>query len=335
MFDKLTQAYLPAMDFPIRIVDHDTCSRCGKCYEVCPCGGFTWQKGEFPVPVGFGGFKEACINCHNCITVCPTGAMTVNGSFAIQKGRYKNQLTGKMQLPNPLGDAESPDYESIEDKLSPMEQRIYTRRSNRLFQSKEVPKGLLHRILEAGRFAPSAGNCQPYQFIVITDPAVIRELETRSMSILRLLKNTYLSKNGKRRIWKNLFFSAASYLMVNKFDPRPMTAMEKADNRDGKIYFNAPAVILILKNKNGVSNPDLDAGICCQNMVLTAHDLGLGTCIISLPMVPLSYPLMAGFRKKIGIEYPFEAVTSIAIGYPKGKIDGVVKRDTPKVIWIS
>ena len=110
--------------------------------------------------------------------------------------------------------------------------------------------------------------------------------------------------------------------------------MEKADHENGTMYFNAPAVILILKNTRGISNPDLDAGICCQNMVLAAHSLGLGTCIISLPIEPLNMPLMMGFRKKIGIKSPFLAVTSIAIGYPKGKIDGIVKRDTPPVDWI-
>jgi nitroreductase len=94
-------------------------------------------------------------------------------------------------------------------------------------------------------------------------------------------------------------------------------------------------VILILKDKRGVSNPDLDAGICGQNMVLAAHSLGLGTCYVSLPMDPLSRFLMAGFRKRLGIASPFEAVTSIAIGYAKGKIDSPVKRDTPRVKWIT
>ncbi|MDA8141368.1 MAG: hypothetical protein M0036_22215 [Desulfobacteraceae bacterium] len=48
-------------------------------------------------------------------------------------------------------------------------------------------------------------------------------------------------------------------------------------------------------------------------------------------MAPLSRPLMASFRKRLAIAKPFEAVTSIAIGYPKGKIDRPVKRNTPPV----
>ncbi len=218
--------------------------------------------------------------------------------------------------------------------MTEVEQSIYTRRSNRLFKDKPVPRELLHRILEAGRFAPSAGNCQPYRFIVITNQNVIKEFERRAMRILRLLKNSYLAKNGKRSRVKNLIFSVASYLMINKMDPRPITAMEKADRMDDSLYFNAPVVILILKDRRGVSNPDLDAGICGQNIVLAAHSLGLGTCYVSLPMDPLSRFLMAGFRKRLGIRPPYEAVTSLAVGYAKGKIDGPAVRDTPKVDWI-
>ena len=334
MFDSLKQAYMPDMIFPTRTVDGEKCSRCGRCVETCPCGGFTWTRGDVPVPVGFGGFEQACINCENCVAVCPSGAISLSGSFSIGKGRYRTFLTGNMSVPNPFNQDE-PHYESFENDLTGIERQIYTRRSSRLFKDKEVSKDLLNRILEAGRFAPSAGNCQPYAFVVITNQTVIHELESRAMTVLKLLKNAYLSKNVNRSLWKSLFFSLSSYLMVNKFDPRPITAMDKADRNKGRMYFNAPCVILVLKNKNGVSNPDLDAGICTQNMVLAAHSLGLGSCIVSLPMVPLSYPMMKGFRKKIGIDYPFEAVTSIAIGHPKGKIDGIVERDTPPVTWID
>ncbi|MBI5552434.1 MAG: nitroreductase family protein [Desulfobacterales bacterium] len=334
MLDSFKQAYMPETTFPDRTIDTDKCSRCGRCYETCPAGGFSWTKGEVPVPIGFGGFKQACINCENCMAVCPSGAIALSGSLTIHKGRYKTYLSGHMQPPNPFNQ-EHPDYAVIEKELTEVERMIFTRRSNRLFKDKAVSKDMIHRVLEAGRFAPSAGNGQPYQFIVITRQAVINELESRSMTVLKLLKNTYLNRNGRKKLWKSAFFSASSYLMVNKFDPRPMTAMEKADRNMGRIFFNAPCVILILKQKHGISNPDLDAGICTQNMVLAAHAMGLGTCIVSLPMVPLSYPIMAGFRKKIGIKHPFEAVTSIAIGHPKGKIDGIVARDTPPVTWIE
>ncbi|MFP4039576.1 MAG: nitroreductase family protein [Desulfosudaceae bacterium] len=334
MLDSFKQAYLPEMHFPERHIDESLCTRCGRCYQTCPCYGYRWEKDEVPVPVGYGGFEQACINCGNCLVVCPTDAIIMSGSYDVPAGRYQSLLEKKMAPPEPLPGEKNRSFEDISESLTETERVIYTRRSNRLFKDKEVPPEMLTRLLEAGRFAPSAGNNQPYKFIVMTSQPIIRELERRSMTVLRKMKNMYLSKSGKRSLVKTVIFSVASYFSPNKMDPRPITAMEKADVSDNKIFFDAPAVILILKDKRGISNPDLDVGICAQNMVLAAHSLGLGTCYVSLPMEPLGMPLMAGFRRKIGIPSRYKAVTSIAVGYPRGKIDKPVKRDTPPVHWI-
>lgn len=47
---------------------------------------------------------------------------------------------------------------------------ILKRRSVRRFKEDSVPRSILHRILEAGRWAPSGANLQPWKFIVITKP---------------------------------------------------------------------------------------------------------------------------------------------------------------------
>ncbi|MBS7635946.1 nitroreductase family protein [Candidatus Bathyarchaeota archaeon] len=46
---------------------------------------------------------------------------------------------------------------------------VQARRSIRAYQPTPVPKEKLLRVLEAGRLAPSAGNKQPWHFIVVTD----------------------------------------------------------------------------------------------------------------------------------------------------------------------
>jgi nitroreductase len=53
---------------------------------------------------------------------------------------------------------------------------IYTRRSVRRFEDKEVPEALIKKILKAGMSAPSAGNAQPWRFVVITDKKILKEL---------------------------------------------------------------------------------------------------------------------------------------------------------------
>ena len=53
---------------------------------------------------------------------------------------------------------------------------ITSRRNVRQFSSQPISPDDLDRILEAGRRTPSAGNRQPWDFIVVTDPAVLAEL---------------------------------------------------------------------------------------------------------------------------------------------------------------
>jgi nitroreductase len=53
---------------------------------------------------------------------------------------------------------------------------IRTRRTTRAFLPKDVPEQTIHRILEAGRLAPSARNLQPWHFVVIQDKGMLKQL---------------------------------------------------------------------------------------------------------------------------------------------------------------
>ena len=48
---------------------------------------------------------------------------------------------------------------------------IQERRSIRSYQDTPVPREIMEKILEAGRLAPSAKNCEPWHFIAVTDAA--------------------------------------------------------------------------------------------------------------------------------------------------------------------
>jgi len=63
---------------------------------------------------------------------------------------------------------------------------VQKRRSIRAYESTPVPKALLEKILEAARLSPSAGNVQPWHFIVVTD-AGKRERLAESI-LVRFLK---------------------------------------------------------------------------------------------------------------------------------------------------
>lgn len=57
---------------------------------------------------------------------------------------------------------------------------IKGRRSNRKYKYKEIDHNILIKLLEAARWAPSGGNRQPWQFIVVTDRKKIKMLKMAS-----------------------------------------------------------------------------------------------------------------------------------------------------------
>ena len=53
---------------------------------------------------------------------------------------------------------------------------IKTRRSVRKYKDQPISNGDLKKILEAGRWAPSGANLQPWRFIVIQDKTLIKQI---------------------------------------------------------------------------------------------------------------------------------------------------------------
>jgi nitroreductase len=53
---------------------------------------------------------------------------------------------------------------------------IRTRRSIRKYRTDPVPRELIETVIDAGRLAATGGNKQPWEFVVVTDPAKRAEL---------------------------------------------------------------------------------------------------------------------------------------------------------------
>ena len=56
-------------------------------------------------------------------------------------------------------------------------QFIKSRRSIRKFTDSKVEASQINTVLEAGRWAPSAGNCQPWRFLVVTNRRKIKKFD--------------------------------------------------------------------------------------------------------------------------------------------------------------
>jgi len=115
---------------------------------------------------------------------------------------------------------------------------IKNRRSIRAYKKKELPLGTVEKLIDAARWAPSAGNVQPWAFVVAA-----------SIDMKRALS---LAAYGQGDV------EAASAVIVVCADEK--LAQERYGER-GKTIFCFQ-----------------DTAAAIQNILLAAYSLGLGTC---------------------------------------------------------
>lgn len=226
--------------------------------------------------------------------------------------------------------ADKIDRQWLQTHRTETENVILKRRSVRMFKKDQVPEFMIKRILETGRFAPSAGNYQPWKFVVVRDPEIlagITETVIKASRLLGLLLDYKRPGFSWLRPLAELFIRSKK----NELHPTPFGALSLIANRQLDLFHDAPTVIFIFKDVRGVSNPDLDCGIAGQNMVLAAHSMGLGSCWVGF--AKLAFDNTGKWKKKFGISFPYKFASSLAIGWPKGEPDGFVQRQTHEIDW--
>ena len=115
---------------------------------------------------------------------------------------------------------------------------IKERRSVRKFKRKQVNHELVITILDMARWAPSAGNLQPWEFIIVEDKSVQESLVSAA------LNQDYITD-------------------------APVMVVVCADTERSALRFG-------MRGKHLYSLAETAASV--QNMLIAAHALGLGTC---------------------------------------------------------
>ena len=88
--------------------------------------------------------------------------------------------------------------------------------------------------------------------------------------------------------------------------------------RDIDPFYGAPVIIIALV-KVGVPCQDYDGPIALENMMLAAHELGLGSCWIHRARQTFEMPEWQQWLKEIGCEGEYVGVGNLAIGYIDGE----------------
>jgi len=175
---------------------------------------------------------------------------------------------------------------------------IMERYSCRDFTDAPLTDAQIMSLAEAAVAAPSGMNRQPWQVIVVTDKALINELDAEGMGILAAAED----KSGYERMM----------------------------SRGGKLFYNAPCIIIAAsKGANA-----MDCGILIENVALAAHSLGLGNVICGMAGVPLSGPHGDELKKRLQFPAGYEYSIAILVGTPKNSKEPH-ERDMGKVTFIK
>jgi nitroreductase len=181
---------------------------------------------------------------------------------------------------------------------------LIKRRSIRKYLEKPVEIDLLKDIIQDCTLAPSAGNEQPWKFILVQNPRLLDEI----------------SEECKKNLLARIAANPNDY--AKKYE-------HMLQNELFNIFYNAPCLILIL-GKSSVKNLLYDCTLAAGYLMLSAAAKGLGTCWINFAKEITDPALL----ERIGIPENHTIVAPIIIGYPAIE-PSPPKRKDPIILNIS
>ncbi len=98
-------------------------------------------------------------------------------------------------------------------------------------------------------------------------------------------------------------------------------------------FYNAPCVLVVLADKS-VPTYVYDGSLVMENLLLAAHDLGLGACWIHRAKETFEMPEGKALLEKLGIEGDYEGIGNCIIGYPDGEIPAIKPTKEGRVYYI-
>ena len=266
-------------------IDANKCKRDGLCVRECPAVLIRLPEGNGLPEIIPGG---VCLECGHCVAVCPHGALSheripIENSPAIQE-----------------------DLRISEEQAM---QFLRSRRSIRRFKNQPVEKEKIQKLVKAASYAPTAGNSQMVEWMVLTDKARIKEMACLTIDFLR-------------QVLKDPRAAAASPYL-------PMIVSAWDEGYDS-VLRDAPALIIASAPKEAM-NGMVDLTLALSYLDLLAPVLGLGTCWAGLLQGALvSSPAI---KRMLGIPETHPHHYPLMVGYPDVKYYRVPERRMPKITF--
>ncbi|PHR27039.1 MAG: nitroreductase [Desulfotalea sp.] len=274
-------------------IDNRACSGCGLCVEVCPYRALTVRDGVATY------ILESCFSCGHCQSVCPEGAIALLGltsSFGRLAYRKCSEIT-----------------DSTGTVTGQLLDLMTSRRSCRNYKNMAVPLEILEELVQVGITAPSGTNCQPWGFIILPCREDIYRFGVFVGNYFKKL-NRLAESWLLRKVTGLIAGGALSRYYKNHYQSVKQALWEWEVKGEDRLFHGAPSAILVTAKKEA-SSPVEDAMLATQNILLAAHSIGLGTCLIGFAVEAVRRD--KNIRKILEIRGDEELYAVIVVGYPR------------------
>lgn len=171
---------------------------------------------------------------------------------------------------------------------------IFMRRSVRAYTSQHVDEATIRGLLDAAVQAPTAMHEEPWAFVVIQDPALLKRYSD-------VAKGNWAAEAQHYRQLHRGADAAAASAFVDRFA-----------SPDFCVFYDAHTLIAICAQHTGPFAA-ADCWLAAENLMLAACALGLGTCCIGSAIPALNSPAI---KAELGIPAEVEVVAPIIVGVP-------------------
>ncbi len=286
-------------------IDKDRCTLCGLCVPICVRRILEEREGTVMVTD-----PARCILCGHCKAICREDAPQLTSLNAEEFSSVPRQE----DLPRPRQ----------------LVAFLRSRRSIRVFQERAVEREKLESIIQAGRFAPTGGNRQPLQYVVLHSAERIQTI--RTIAIEALVDQARKIESAVDRAKESGEPLPAEY-QTRQLYPSIWREMAGLDKQGiDRLFYHAPAVIIFHLDPFESVTPEVDPGLSAMQMLLMALALELGTCLCAFFVFAIEES--PELRKALQIPKDHRVPLSFTVGYPDVTFCRLVSRKPARVRWL-
>ena len=190
----------------------------------------------------------------------------------------------------------------------PLGEAIFTQRAIRRLKTDPVSDADLETILAAAARAPSGGNRQPWRFLAVRDQQLKDQLA-------RWYVEAYWARRNERGF--------AGPEDIPKDDSSGQAALHFSTNPDN--YARAPILLFVIAEYKGA-----DVSTACQNLMLAARALGIGSTITSIGGIHEE-----NVHRLLGIPAGMDATCCIPLGWPEGKFGPATRKPLSEIAFVD